>query len=176
MWPSLQTQHVRKGAVFVSVPKSIGLKTLNEFRSVAHSSILMKKSERLVRSEFLIKTERALDPLHSAYRSHRKVEDATTTLLNLLLKHFEGSGSHARLFFFCAVFSSAFNTVQPHVPASWLLEQSGLNMNLLGWILDWSFVWPTLLLYWLCTRMFAFRHSIHPLHKRVGVNTKTGPL
>ena len=69
-----------------------------------------------------------------AYRPHRGVEDATVTLLHLLFKHLEGSGSHARLLF--VDFSSAFNTIQPHILASRLLEQFNLGFNLVGWIVD----------------------------------------
>ncbi len=71
-----------------------------------------------------------------AYRPHRGVEDATVTLLNLLAKHLEGNGSHARLLF--VDFSSAlsFNTIQPHVLINRLLEQFTLSNNIVGWILD----------------------------------------
>ncbi len=40
-------------------------------------------------------------------------EDATATLLNLIFKHLEGSKTHAGILF--ADFSSAFNTIQPHI-------------------------------------------------------------
>ena len=79
---SLQVQHVPK---------------LNDFRPAALTSILMKTFEKLVRSEILRETEHALDPMQFTNRPHR-VEDATVTLLNLLFKHLEGNGSHARLF------------------------------------------------------------------------------
>lgn len=61
-------------------------------------------TEKLVRSER--KTEHALDSMF-AYRPHRKEEDAAITLLNLLFKHLEGNGSHARHLF--VDFVSAFN-------------------------------------------------------------------
>ncbi|XDV19391.1 hypothetical protein PO909_024874 [Leuciscus waleckii] len=56
------------------------------------------------------------------------------TLIHLLLKHLEGKGSHARLLY--VDFSSAFNTIQPHILVSRLLEQFKLSNNLVGWILD----------------------------------------
>ena len=96
------TQHVPKvwkDAVVVPVPKSSGPKTFNDFRPVALASIIMKNVKRLVRSEIIRKTEHVLDPMQFAHRPHRGVEDATVTLLHSLLKHFEGSGSHARLLF-----------------------------------------------------------------------------
>lgn len=94
----------------------------------------MKVFEKLVRSEILRKTEHSFDPLQFAYRPRRGVEDATVTLLNLLFKHLDNNGSHARLLFID--FSSAFNTIQPHILTTRLLEQFDLSNNLVGWILN----------------------------------------
>lgn len=134
---SLQKQHVPnlwKDAVVIPVPKCSGPKTINDFRPVALTSVLMKIFEKLVRSEILRQTEHALDPLQFAYRPHRGVEDATVTLLNLLFRHLDGNGTHSRLLF--VDFSSAFNTIQPHILTRRLLEQFDLSNNLVGWILD----------------------------------------
>ncbi len=79
-------------------------------------------------------TESLLDPMQFAYRPKRGVEDATITLLHLLIRHLEGKGSHARVLF--VDFSSAFNTIQPHVLIGRLLEEFKLSYNVLGWILD----------------------------------------
>ncbi len=68
-----------------------------------------------MKEEIVMQTEQALDPLQFAYRAHRGVNDATITLLNLLYKHLERSNTHARLLFID--FSSAFNTIQPHILA-----------------------------------------------------------
>ncbi len=73
-----------------------------------------------------------LDPMQFAYRPERGVEDATVTLLHLLIRHLEGKGSHARVLF--VDFSSAFNTIQPHVLIGRLLEEFKLSYNVLGWI------------------------------------------
>ena len=94
----------------------------------------MKTFEKLVRSEILRKTEHLPDPLQFAYRPRRGVEDASITLLNLIFKHLVNSGSHSRLLF--VDFSSAFNTVQPHILTTRLLEQFDLSNNLVGWILN----------------------------------------
>ena len=69
-----------------------------------------------------------------AYRPHRGVEDATVTLMNMLFKHLEGKGTHAQLLFID--FSSAFNTIQPHILTERLLEQFDLSKNLVGWVLE----------------------------------------
>ena len=79
---SLEAQHVPevwKDAIVVPVPKSNNPKTLNDFRLVVLTSIVMKAFEKLVRSEILRKTE--TDPLQFAYRPCRRVEDAPVTLL-----------------------------------------------------------------------------------------------
>ena len=93
-----------------------------------HSHIIMKTFEKLVRSEILRKTEHSLDPLQFAYRPRRRVEDAGITLLNLIFKHLDNSGSHARLLFID--FASAFNTIQPHILTTRLLDQFDLCNNL----------------------------------------------
>ncbi len=82
--------------------------------------MVMKMFEKLVRSEILKNMECELDPLHFAYRPNRGVEDATLTLFNLLFKHLEENGCHARLLFVDS--SSAFNMIQPHILTQRLLE------------------------------------------------------
>lgn len=62
------------------------------------------------------------------------MQDATITLLNLLHKHLEGSGNHARLLF--VDFSSPFNTIQPHLLVEKLLNNFSLDPSLTGWLLD----------------------------------------
>ena len=75
-----------------------------------------------------------LDPLQFAYRAGRGVEDATLTLLNLIYKHIEGSKTHARVLF--VDFSSAFNTIQPHILTSKLLSHFNIHPKVVGWVLD----------------------------------------
>lgn len=71
-------------------------KTLNDFRPIALTSIVMKCFVKIVKKEILKNTDHDLE---FAYRPNRRVEDATGTLLNLLFKHLEGKGAHARLLF-----------------------------------------------------------------------------
>ena len=94
----------------------------------------MKQFEKLVKSELVAKTEHLLDPLQYAYRAGRGVQDALATLLNLLHKHLEGNKNHARLLFID--FSSAFNTIQPHVLVEKLVSSFCVDPCLVGWILD----------------------------------------
>ena len=62
------------------------------------------------------------------------VEDATSTLLNLVNKHLESGKTHARILF--VDFSSAFNTIQPHLLAQKLLARFNIDPKVVGWILD----------------------------------------
>ena len=133
---SLKNRHVPKcwkDAIIVPVPKTRCHKVQNDFRPIALTSLVMKAFEKLVRNVILMNTQSDLDPFQFAYRPYRGVEDATVSLMNLLLKHLEGKGAHAQLLFID--FSSAFNTIQPHVLIERLLEQFKLSRNLLGWVL-----------------------------------------
>ena len=123
-----------KQSTVVPVAKNSNPKTLNDFRPVALTSLIMKQFEKLVKRELVTKTESLLDPLQFAYREGRGVQDATTTLLNLVHKHLEGKKTHARLLF--VDFSSAFNTIQPHVLVEKLISTFNLDPCLVGWILD----------------------------------------
>ena len=110
---TLQAPSLWKQSVVVPVTKVSRPQTLNDFRPVALTSPIAKSLEKLIKAELLIKVEPLLDPYQFAYRAKRGVQDATITLLNLLYKHLEKNGNHARLLF--ADFSSAFNTIQPHL-------------------------------------------------------------
>ncbi len=81
--------------VFFFDSKNKHPKVLNDYRPVLLTSLVMKYFERLIKKEFLPHSEPLLDPLQFAYRAGRGVEDATATLLNLVLKHLEGSKTHA---------------------------------------------------------------------------------
>ncbi len=116
------------------VPKIVKAVTLNDFRPIALTSLIMKCFEKLVKEVLLAKTKNLLDSLQFAYRTQRGVEDATATLLNLVIKHSEGSKTHAKLLF--ADFSSAFNSLQPYILVEKLITDFGLDFNLVGWILD----------------------------------------
>ena len=127
--PSLWKQSTVVPVAKVSKPKS-----LNDFRPVSLTSLVMKQFERLIKAELVCKTESLLDPYQFAYREGRGVQDATATLLNLVLKHLETNKRHARLLFID--FSSAFNTIQPHILVDKLLVSFNLDPCLVGWILD----------------------------------------
>ena len=131
----LQTvPNVWKQATVVPVAKKNNPMVFNDFRPVALTSLAMKSFEKLIKWKILDKVQHLLDPLQFAYRAGRGVEDATLTLLNLVYKHLEGNKTHARILF--VDFSSAFNTIQPHLLAEKLLSRFNLDFKLVGWIID----------------------------------------
>ena len=75
-----------------------------------------------------------LDPLQFAYRTGKGVEDAKLFILNELYKHLEKPGAHARVLF--ADFSSAFNTIQPHILANKLISNFRLDNQLILWVIE----------------------------------------
>ncbi|KAJ8364884.1 hypothetical protein SKAU_G00137150 [Synaphobranchus kaupii] len=70
-----------------------------------------------------------VDPLQFAYQQNRGV-DALRTLLHLVKSHLNTPKSYIRLVF--VDFSSAFNTIQPHLMAKKLLKMN-LNPHLILW-------------------------------------------
>ncbi len=97
---------------------------------VALTSLVMKCFEKFVRDELLLKTQSLLDPLQFAYQARRGVEDASSTLLNMIIKHLEGRKTHVTLLF--VDFSSAFNTIQPHVLIKKLISEFKLELKIVG--------------------------------------------
>ena len=72
----------------------------------------MKGFERLILTQLQAEVSKYADPLQFALR-HRGVDDAALTLLHGAYTHLEKPKSFLRLVFID--FSSAFNTVQPHL-------------------------------------------------------------
>ena len=72
------------------------------------------------------------DPLQFSHRKNRSSDDAVLYSLENIYSHLEKTGRTVRLMFFD--FSSAFNTIQPH-----LLVQKLLNMKLPSSVISWIF-------------------------------------
>ena len=87
-----------------------------------------------MKSLILSAVEPMLDPLQFAFRAGRGFEDAKLFLLDKLNKHLELPQSHARMLF--ADFSSAFNTMQPHILTRKLISNFSLQHDLVPWIAD----------------------------------------
>ena len=122
-----------KSSLITPIPKSRSPKVPNDFRPVALTSIAMKTFERIVLQKILIQTQHALDPHQFAYKRNRSSDDATLTLLHNAYTHLDQPGSFVRILFID--FSSAFNTIQPHLMA---LKLMALDVcpKLIRWIVD----------------------------------------
>ena len=62
------------------------------------------------------------------------MDDAKLFILNTLYRHLEGPQTHAKILF--ADFSSAFNTIQPHILANKLVSYFSLDNHLVLRIID----------------------------------------
>ena len=113
------------------VPKKPQPKVNNDYRPVALTSIVMKCFERIIVSHLLPLIKPILDPHQFAYRANRSVDDATLTLVHHLYQHLDTGGHHARVLM--VDFSSAFNTIQPHLMMQKLMSMA-LNPNIILWV------------------------------------------
>ena len=106
-------------------------KVNNDYRPVALTSIVMKCFERIIVSHLLPLIKPILDPHQFTYRANRSVDDATLTLVHHLYQHLDTGGHHARVLM--VDFSSAFNTIQPHLMMQKMMSMA-LNPNIMLWI------------------------------------------
>ncbi|KAJ8022663.1 hypothetical protein HOLleu_37627 [Holothuria leucospilota] len=111
---------------------------MNDLRPVALTSIAMKTCERFILQYLKEATVDFMDDLQFAYRKDRNTEDAILYTLDNLYSHLEDSrfGTvSARIMFFD--FSSAFNTIKPHILADILLKTGVLPCASVKWILHY---------------------------------------
>ncbi|KAL8591097.1 hypothetical protein ACOMHN_058750 [Nucella lapillus] len=112
-------------------PKKPSPSTLNDYRPVALTSIPFKCLERIVLRRLLGATRPFQDPLQFAYSPNRSTEDAINTVVHTVLHHLERPGTYARLLFLD--FSSAFNTIQPHLMMRKLMVMD-VNPRIIRWL------------------------------------------
>ena len=119
-----------KSSEIVPLPKVNIPKEMNDLRPVALTSVLMKCLESIVkhRLEYYVKDK--CDKFQFAYRSGRCVDDAVVTLIESICSHLDKAKCFSRVLFID--FSSAFNTIKPHV-----LLKKLYNMNVNTTILKW---------------------------------------
>uniref|UniRef100_A0A3P9JDD6 Reverse transcriptase domain-containing protein n=1 Tax=Oryzias latipes TaxID=8090 RepID=A0A3P9JDD6_ORYLA len=121
-----------KESVIVPVPKKPHPTSLNDYRPVALTSVVMKCFERLIKDFIISSLPDTLDPLQFAYRSNRSTDDAISHLLHTSLTHLDtGRGNYVKMLF--VDYSSAFNTIIPSILTT-KLEQLGLSPSLCQWI------------------------------------------
>ena len=121
-------------STIVPVPKKAHPVIPNDFRPIALTSQVMKSFEKIIKTMIMNRTVHLLDPLQFAYRPGRGVEDAVTTLLNLVVGHLENAKAHARVLYLDM--SSAFNTLQPHLLFQKMISEFNLESDLALWVLD----------------------------------------
>ena len=122
-----------KTAEIIPVPKRSEIESMNDLRPVALTPAIMKVFERFVLKLLLNEVKEQLDPLQFAYKAKRNVEDACLLFTNNILKHLEKNRNYA-----CALFidfSSAFNTIQPHVMVQKLKDLNVRN-DIIAWVLE----------------------------------------
>ena len=104
------------------------------------TSAAVKVCERVVLCKLDSLVKDYIDPLQSVYRRNRGTDDVVLCVLENIHSHLEKkkerTGSPVWLMFFD--FSSAFNTVQPH-----LLVQKLLNKKLPSSVIPWIFDYVT---------------------------------
>ena len=125
-----------KTACIVPIPKRPVISSMNDLRPVAFTSAVMKVCERVVLCKLEKLVKDYLDPLQFANRKNSSNADAVLYSLENLYSHLEKRGCTVKMMFFD--FSSAFNTIQPH-----LLVQKLLNLKLPSSIISWIFDYLT---------------------------------
>ncbi len=110
-----------KKSVIIPVPKNSKPSCLNDYRPVALTSTVMKVFERLLKKHICSSIPVTLDPLQFAYRPNRSTDNAISQILHSSLTNIDSkNGNYVRLLFID--YSSAFNTIVPTKPPSWLLN------------------------------------------------------
>ena len=93
----------------------------------------MKCYERIKLKHLKRETDAPQDPLQFAYRTHRGTEDAVLVLLHHLHQHLNRPNTYVRVLF--VDFSSAFNTIQPHLMIQ-KLRHMNVSPELVLWVHD----------------------------------------
>lgn len=125
-----------KTSEIIPVPKKSPPTCNNDFRPVALTSVIMKCLEKIVKNRLLRQVNDFQDNYQFAYRESRCVEDATLSLTDYVLNYLDkpnvtGIKRYVKMLF--VDFSSAFNTIQPHLMMR-KLNDMNVNPRLILWI------------------------------------------
>ena len=125
-----------KLSCIIPVPKKSPVSCNNDLRPIALTSVVMKTAERFVLNRLKLIMTSNMDPLQFAYRAKRSTEDAILYSLEIIYSHLErtNQGNSVRIMYFD--FSSAFNTIQPHILIK-KLNNMKVQQNLCLWILNY---------------------------------------
>ena len=130
---AVQIPSIWKTAKIIPVAKKPRPVELNDYRPIALTSVPFKCLERITLKRLIREVDSHLDSHQFAYRKGRSVEDATLCYVDCISKHLENRNSYARSLFID--FSSAFNTIIPHILVQKLLHL-GVSISLCRFILD----------------------------------------
>ncbi|KAI2659609.1 putative RNA-directed DNA polymerase from transposon BS [Labeo rohita] len=122
-----------KSAIIIPVPKKSPITSLNDYRPVALTPVIMKCFERLVLRHIREYLPSNFDPHQFAYRTKKSTEDAIALALHAVLGHLEQQQSYGRMLF--VDYSSAFNTIIPDILFN-KLDILGLPSLTCAWIKD----------------------------------------
>ena len=120
-----------KTSAIVPIPKKKSPVQLNDYRPVALTPIPMKCAERIALKHLKSQTAPHQDSLQFAYSAGRSTDDAILTMLHHLVTHLDKPNTYARVLFID--FSSAFNTIQPHLLMQ-KLAMMEVSPSLILWI------------------------------------------
>ena len=126
---------VWKVGEIVPVPKKVLPMVDNDLRPVTLTSILSKCLERVGLWLLMPHVKNEFDPLQFAYVNGRSTEDATCHLIHRITSHLDAKSSNSVRATFID-YSSAFNTIQPHLLLK-KLSMLHVPPSLLLWILDY---------------------------------------
>ena len=98
-----------KTATIVPVPKKASISSLNDYRPVALTSVVMKCFERLVLPHLKSCLPQNFNQHQFAYEANRSTADAVATVLPTTASQAEGLGNYVRTLF--VDFSLVFNTI-----------------------------------------------------------------
>ena len=122
-----------KTGEIIPVSKTTLAKVDNDLRPVTLTPIIFKCLERIMLPKLLYYVLPHIDPLQFAYLSNRNTEDALNYFTNCITAHIDKGKSYARCLFID--YSSAFNTIQPHIMLE-CLDEYNVPPALQLWILD----------------------------------------
>ena len=122
-----------KTSPIVPAPKQSSITSLNAYRPVAMTSVIMECLERLVLQHIKTALPPTLDPHQFASQANRSTDDAISMTLHTVLHHMEQQRTYARLLF--VDYISAFNTILTIRLISKISNLS-IQLNLSLWIKD----------------------------------------
>ena len=118
----------------IPVPKKSSPETLNDYRPVALTSVIMKCFEKFVLRFVDSLVPHDFDPFQFAYKARRSTDDAIAINVHELLSHAEKRNTYSRVLFID--FSSAFNTIIPCKLYVKLKDKLNFPVSLCNWILN----------------------------------------